>query len=315
MGGRARRRARRAGLRPGAGRSLDRGRLHPAAERACTPSGRSPPSRPARPCSARSRSARRRRRPRACSRSRAPRAARCGRRSCSRSTTRWPACARLLARGDIGEVREVSSRFHFLLDDPEDIRMLAELAGGSIQDVGCYPIRLARLLFDAEPDPDRAIADAVWLAHRRRHRAVGRARLPRRPAPGDVVRLPEPRGQAQPRARHRRRDPHDEPVPSRGRRHVHGGRPTTARRRTRPRPAASCPSRRRSGTSTGWSGGWSRLATSRSTRRRGTPTRSARCCARSTYPERRVDASGDRRRVAPVRNEDRPRRRCVPGTS
>ena len=41
--------------------------------------------------------------------------------------------------------------------------MLAELAGGSIQDVGCYPIRLARLLFDAEPDPDRAIADAVWL--------------------------------------------------------------------------------------------------------------------------------------------------------
>jgi predicted dehydrogenase len=68
-----------------------------------------------------------------------------------------------IARGDIGEVREVSSRFHFLLDDPEDIRMLAELAGGSIQDVGCYPIRLARLLFEAEPDRGRAIADAVWL--------------------------------------------------------------------------------------------------------------------------------------------------------
>jgi predicted dehydrogenase len=69
----------------------------------------------------------------------------------------------LLARGDIGEVREVSSRFHFLLDDPEDIRMLAELAGGSIQDVGCYSIRLARLLFGDEPDPARAIADAEWL--------------------------------------------------------------------------------------------------------------------------------------------------------
>jgi predicted dehydrogenase len=68
-----------------------------------------------------------------------------------------------IARGDIGEIREVSSRFHFLLDDPEDIRMLAELAGGSIQDVGCYSIRLARLLFDDEPDPARAIADAVWL--------------------------------------------------------------------------------------------------------------------------------------------------------
>lgn len=69
-----------------------------------------------------------------------------------------------LAAGEIGEVREISSRFHFLLDDPDDIRMLAELAGGSIQDVGCYPIRLARLLFGDEPDPERAIADAEWTA-------------------------------------------------------------------------------------------------------------------------------------------------------
>ena len=67
-----------------------------------------------------------------------------------------------IARGDVGEVREISSRFHFLLDDPGDIRMLAELAGGSIQDAGCYPIRLARLLFGDEPDPAGAIADAVW---------------------------------------------------------------------------------------------------------------------------------------------------------
>jgi predicted dehydrogenase len=65
-------------------------------------------------------------------------------------------------RGDIGEIREISSRFHFLLDDPGDIRMLAELSGGSIQDVGCYPIRLARLLLGEEPDHDGAIALASW---------------------------------------------------------------------------------------------------------------------------------------------------------
>jgi len=70
---------------------------------------------------------------------------------------------RLLADGAIGEVREIVSRFHFLLDDPDDIRLFAELAGGSIQDVGCYPIRLARLLFDDEPDLSRTIADAVWV--------------------------------------------------------------------------------------------------------------------------------------------------------
>jgi len=68
----------------------------------------------------------------------------------------------LLAEGAIGEVREITSRFHFVLDDPTDIRVDSSLAGGAIQDVGCYPIRLARLLFDAEPDLGRTIADAVW---------------------------------------------------------------------------------------------------------------------------------------------------------
>ena len=68
----------------------------------------------------------------------------------------------LLDAGTIGEVREISSRFHFSLDDPEDVRMLAELSGGSVQDVGCYPIRLARLVFGAEPDLARTMADAIW---------------------------------------------------------------------------------------------------------------------------------------------------------
>ena len=68
-----------------------------------------------------------------------------------------------LAGGQIGEVREIVSRFfHLLPDDPQDIRVSAELGGGSLYDVGCYPIRLARSLFDTEPDLDRTIADAVW---------------------------------------------------------------------------------------------------------------------------------------------------------
>jgi predicted dehydrogenase len=69
----------------------------------------------------------------------------------------------LIAEGAVGDIREIVSRFHFRLDDPSDIRMLAELAGGSIQDVGCYPIRLARLLFNDEPELNGAIADAIWL--------------------------------------------------------------------------------------------------------------------------------------------------------
>jgi predicted dehydrogenase len=69
-----------------------------------------------------------------------------------------------IAGGEIGEVREISSHFHFELDDPQDIRFSGELGGGSIQDVGCYPIGLARLLFEAEPDLERSFADAVWAA-------------------------------------------------------------------------------------------------------------------------------------------------------
>jgi predicted dehydrogenase len=36
----------------------------------------------------------------------------------------------LLAGGTIGEVREIQSRFHFVLDDPGDIRLFSDLAGG-----------------------------------------------------------------------------------------------------------------------------------------------------------------------------------------
>jgi predicted dehydrogenase len=68
----------------------------------------------------------------------------------------------LIADGSIGEPREIWSRFHFELDDPEDIRMSPALAGGATQDIGCYSVRLARLLFDGEPDLAQVTADAVW---------------------------------------------------------------------------------------------------------------------------------------------------------
>jgi predicted dehydrogenase len=68
-----------------------------------------------------------------------------------------------IAGGSIGEPREIWSRFHFLLDDPDDIRMSAALAGGAMQDVGCYSVRLARMLFDGEPDLSRVTADAAWV--------------------------------------------------------------------------------------------------------------------------------------------------------
>ena len=65
----------------------------------------------------------------------------------------------LLADGAIGGLREIGSAFHFLLRSATNIRLSAELGGGCIADVGCYPLRLAQLLFDAAPS--RAQGSAV----------------------------------------------------------------------------------------------------------------------------------------------------------
>lgn len=62
----------------------------------------------------------------------------------------------LIADGAIGEVREVQSTFHNAVLDPGDIRLSRELAGGALADIGCYPVRLARLVFAAEAQRVRA---------------------------------------------------------------------------------------------------------------------------------------------------------------
>jgi predicted dehydrogenase len=52
-----------------------------------------------------------------------------------------------LASGVIGELHEIHSDFHFKVTRPDNIRLFADLAGGALNDVGCYPIRLAFELF------------------------------------------------------------------------------------------------------------------------------------------------------------------------
>lgn len=60
--------------------------------------------------------------------------------------------------GTIGEVREVQSTFHFALDDRDNIRLSAPLAGGAMNDIGCYCVALARLIFASEPLNGTAVA-------------------------------------------------------------------------------------------------------------------------------------------------------------
>lgn len=57
----------------------------------------------------------------------------------------------LIWTGRIGSIREVHSEFHFNVTDKDNIRFAPSLGGGALYDVGCYPVRLARLLFGTEP--------------------------------------------------------------------------------------------------------------------------------------------------------------------
>ena len=55
----------------------------------------------------------------------------------------------LVTDGAIGEPAEIVSSFHFRVSNPANIRLSAELGGGALADVGCYPIRLAFEVFGA----------------------------------------------------------------------------------------------------------------------------------------------------------------------
>ncbi|WP_135827221.1 Gfo/Idh/MocA family protein [Halorussus ruber] len=60
-----------------------------------------------------------------------------------------------IAHEELGEIRSVKSTFQFPMDDPENVRLDPDLAGGSLMDVGCYAVNAARLFLG---EPDRAYA-------------------------------------------------------------------------------------------------------------------------------------------------------------
>jgi xylose dehydrogenase (NAD/NADP) len=58
----------------------------------------------------------------------------------------------LIRRGTIGDLRIVRSVFSFILDKTEDIRLESHLGGGSLWDIGSYPISFSRLVLGADPE-------------------------------------------------------------------------------------------------------------------------------------------------------------------
>lgn len=63
----------------------------------------------------------------------------------------WNRARDIVNSGELGEVRAVRSVFSYFNDDPDNIRNMADIGGGGIMDIGCYPIVGGRYFFDAEP--------------------------------------------------------------------------------------------------------------------------------------------------------------------
>jgi predicted dehydrogenase len=69
----------------------------------------------------------------------------------ARTHPQWLRARELAQSGKIGDLRVVSGHFSYFNRDPQNVRNIAEIGGGGIMDIGCYPITLSRMIFGAEP--------------------------------------------------------------------------------------------------------------------------------------------------------------------
>ena len=68
-----------------------------------------------------------------------------------RHAAQWIAAKKLVDKGAIGEVRSVDVVFTYFNDDPKNVRNMADIGGGGLMDIGCYPITVSRYIYGSDP--------------------------------------------------------------------------------------------------------------------------------------------------------------------
>lgn len=63
----------------------------------------------------------------------------------------WHRAREIIRSGELGEIRAINAVFTYHNVDPANVRNQADIGGGGIMDIGCYPITAARYLFEGEP--------------------------------------------------------------------------------------------------------------------------------------------------------------------
>ena len=68
-----------------------------------------------------------------------------------RTHPQWLRARELVQSGKIGELKAISGTFSYFNRDPANVRNMADIGGGAMMDIGCYPITTSRFMFGEEP--------------------------------------------------------------------------------------------------------------------------------------------------------------------
>jgi predicted dehydrogenase len=71
----------------------------------------------------------------------------------------WHRVREIVRSGELGEVRAARGFFSYFNVDPANVRNQADIGGGGIMDIGCYPTVFSRYMFEAEPQRVVALVD------------------------------------------------------------------------------------------------------------------------------------------------------------
>ena len=58
----------------------------------------------------------------------------------------------ILASGKLGDIKYINSCYRFFLANPASIKLIPELGGGSLYDVGCYPVNFIGMITNDAPE-------------------------------------------------------------------------------------------------------------------------------------------------------------------
>ncbi|WP_338721326.1 Gfo/Idh/MocA family oxidoreductase [Devosia sp. XK-2] len=64
----------------------------------------------------------------------------------------WHRAREIIRAGELGEIRAINAVFTYHNVDPGNVRNQADIGGGGIMDIGCYPITAGRFFFEGEPE-------------------------------------------------------------------------------------------------------------------------------------------------------------------